>query len=45
MFGLIRTPILILIAFVAGLMYERIQAGEACTDQGGVMRDGVCWNE
>ncbi|WP_299702042.1 hypothetical protein [uncultured Tateyamaria sp.] len=45
MFGLIRTPILILIAFVAGLMFERSKAAEACTDQGGVMRDGVCWNE
>ncbi|WP_299640238.1 hypothetical protein [uncultured Tateyamaria sp.] len=45
MFGLIRTPILILIAFLAGLMFERSQGAEACTDQGGVMRDGVCWNE
>ncbi|WP_189799494.1 hypothetical protein [Tateyamaria sp. syn59] len=45
MFGLIRTAILILIAFVAGLLFERSQAGEACVSQGGVMRDGVCWNE
>ncbi|WP_193743435.1 hypothetical protein [Tateyamaria sp. ANG-S1] len=45
MFGLIRTAILILIAFVAGLLFERSQASEACAAQGGVMRDGVCWNE
>ena len=45
MFGLIRTAILILIAFVGGLMFERSQAAEACSAQGGVMRDGVCWNE
>ncbi|MEO0380123.1 MAG: hypothetical protein AAF252_07605 [Pseudomonadota bacterium] len=45
MFGLIRTPILILIAFAAGLLYERSQAGEACRQAGGEIRDGVCWNE
>ncbi|APX12671.1 hypothetical protein BWR18_13990 [Tateyamaria omphalii] len=45
MFGLIRTAVLILIAFVAGLMFERSQASDACTTQGGTMRDGVCWNE
>ncbi|MEP1199526.1 MULTISPECIES: hypothetical protein [unclassified Tateyamaria] len=45
MFSLIRTPILILFAFTAGLLFERSQAGEACTQAGGQMRDGVCWNE
>ena len=45
MFGLIRTAILILIAFVAGLLFERSQAGDACAAKGGEMRDGVCWNE
>ncbi|WP_299722788.1 hypothetical protein [uncultured Tateyamaria sp.] len=45
MFGLIRTPILVLIAFTAGLLYERHQAGEACEGSGGKMHDGVCWNE
>ncbi|WP_299048287.1 hypothetical protein [uncultured Tateyamaria sp.] len=45
MFGLIRTAVLILIAFVAGLMFERSQAADACAVQGGAMRDGVCWNE
>lgn len=45
MFGLIRTPVLLLIAFVVGLFYERNQAGEACANAGGVPRDGVCWHE
>ena len=45
MFGLIRTPILILIAFAAGLLFERSQAGDDCAQAGGQMRDGVCWNE
>ncbi|MEP2891486.1 MAG: hypothetical protein ABJR46_03280 [Tateyamaria sp.] len=45
MFGLIRTPILLLIAFVAGLLYERNQAGEACVEAGGKKHDGVCWHE
>ena len=45
MFGLIRTAILILVAFVAGLLFERSQASDACVGKGGVFRDGVCWNE
>ncbi|MBY5934570.1 hypothetical protein KUV51_16295 [Tateyamaria omphalii] len=45
MFGLVRTAILILVAFVAGLLFERSQAAEACAGQGGEMRDGVCWHE
>ncbi|MEL6451625.1 MAG: hypothetical protein AAFQ19_10215 [Pseudomonadota bacterium] len=45
MFGLIRTPILLLIAFVGGLLFERSQAAEACDSAGGVVRDGVCWHE
>lgn len=45
MFGLIRTVILVMIAFVAGLMFERNQTSEACDSEGGTMRDGVCWNE
>jgi len=45
MFGLIRTTVLVLIAFVAGLLYERNQAAEACVDAGGEMHNGVCWNE
>ena len=42
MFGLFRTLILVLIAFVAGLMFERSQSGDACRAAGGEMRDGVC---
>ena len=42
MFGLIRTAVLILVAFVAGLLFERAQATEACEDAGGIMLDGVC---
>jgi len=45
MFGLIRTTVLVLIAFVAGLLYERNRAADACTGAGGEMHDGVCWNE
>lgn len=45
MFGLIRTTILVLVAFVAGLLYERGQAADACDGSGGKMHDGVCWNE
>ncbi len=42
MFGLIRTVILVLVAFVAGLLFERSQASEACAAAGGEIRDGVC---
>ena len=42
MFGLIRTAILVLIAFVAGLFFERNQAGEACASEGGDMVRGFC---
>lgn len=42
MFSLIRTAFLILIAFVVGLFFERSQAGEACTAEGGDMVRGIC---
>lgn len=42
MFGLIRTAILVMIAFVGGLMFERAQASEACTALGGTFSDGIC---
>ena len=42
MFGLIRTAILIFVAFVGGLFFERNQAGEACTNEGGEMHRGIC---
>ncbi len=42
MFGLIRSTILVLIAFVAGLMFERSNAGETCRAAGGTMQAGLC---
>jgi UPF0716 family protein affecting phage T7 exclusion len=45
MFGLIRTIILVMIAFVAGLLIERNQTATACNDQGGMMLDRVCERE
>ena len=45
MFGLIRTAILLMIAFVFGLFFERHQAADACGAAGGTLRAGVCWNE
>jgi len=42
MFGLIRTAVLALLAFFAGLMFERSQAGEACVSAGGTMIAGLC---
>ncbi|MEM6373372.1 MAG: hypothetical protein AAF727_11415 [Pseudomonadota bacterium] len=42
MFSLIRTPVLLLVAFLAGLLFERSQAADACVAAGGMMRDGVC---
>jgi hypothetical protein len=45
MFGLIRTIIVVTIAFVGGLLFERDQAANACDGAGGTLRDGVCWNE
>ncbi|MFL4469880.1 hypothetical protein ACERZ8_08395 [Tateyamaria armeniaca] len=45
MFSLTRTPVLLMIAFVAGLMFERSQTADACAGAGGKMHDGVCWNE
>ncbi|WP_299286556.1 hypothetical protein [uncultured Tateyamaria sp.] len=45
MFGLFRTAILVLIAFLAGLMFERSGVADACDGMGGIMREGMCWNE
>jgi len=42
MFGLIRTVILIGIAFIGGLMFERNQAGDACAAAGGTQVLGIC---
>ncbi|MEL7093186.1 MAG: hypothetical protein AAFN94_15760 [Pseudomonadota bacterium] len=45
MFGLIRLAILLPLTFVAGMLYERFNWGEACDVSGGTVRDGVCWHE
>jgi len=42
MFGLIRTVVLVLIAFVGGLMFERNQAADACITAGGTQTSGIC---
>jgi hypothetical protein len=38
----IRTLILVLIAFVAGMLYERSGAAEKCTAAGGTPLAGLC---
>jgi len=42
MFGLIRLPLLLGVAFVAGVFYERSQAREACLVAGGTPQAGLC---
>lgn len=42
MFGIIRTVVLLAIAFFAGLAFERSQAAEACTQEGGEQVRGIC---
>ena len=42
MFGLIRTAMLVLVAFLSGLFFERSQAAEACRAEGGEPFGGIC---
>jgi hypothetical protein len=42
MFSLIRTFILVMIAFVAGVLFERSNTGELCVAAGGRMAAGLC---
>ncbi|GGH37047.1 hypothetical protein SAMN05444007_10971 [Cribrihabitans marinus] len=42
MFGLLRLPILVLIAFVAGMFYERNAHTDRCLDAGGRVVDDLC---
>lgn len=42
MFSLIRTAFLVMIAFVAGLLFERSQTAEQCVAAGGTMSAGLC---
>ncbi|MGV6802910.1 MAG: hypothetical protein ACWA49_01800 [Ruegeria sp.] len=41
MFGLIRLPILLLIAFIVGVFFERSNQREACAEIG-VWKNGTC---
>lgn len=38
----IRTLLVVGLAFIAGVLYERFQQGEACADQGGRINNGLC---
>lgn len=42
MFRLIRMILLVLIAFVVGVFYERNAQAEACAAQGGTLRAKLC---
>lgn len=42
MFGLIRTAILVLLAFAAGAFFARAQVADDCRAAGGEMVAGVC---
>jgi hypothetical protein len=42
MFRPIRTLILILVAFLAGVLYERSQQADKCLARGAHLVDGVC---
>lgn len=37
-----RTLFLIVIAFGAGLLFERFQQSDMCLDRGGAMSEGIC---
>lgn len=42
LFRPIRTIVIVTIAFVAGMVYERSNANERCTTAGGQMINGLC---
>ncbi|WP_298974749.1 hypothetical protein [uncultured Roseobacter sp.] len=42
MFRPIRTLILIVVAFVTGIFFERAAHRDACVDRGGAMSEGLC---
>ena len=42
MFRLVRLVVLCMMAFVAGVFYERLNAKEACDAIGGVETNGLC---
>ena len=42
MFGLVRLVVFAAVAFVAGVLYERHNASEACDAAGGQFARGLC---
>ncbi|WP_299673752.1 hypothetical protein [uncultured Roseobacter sp.] len=42
MFRPIRTLMLVLVAFLAGLFVERANQRDSCLDRGGAMSEGLC---
>lgn len=42
MFGIFRTLILIAVAFVAGVLFERNNQKTLCEETGGIWRASVC---
>ncbi|MGD1880706.1 MAG: hypothetical protein ACFB11_00080 [Paracoccaceae bacterium] len=42
MFRLFRTLILVLVAFVAGILFERQAIAERCETAGGTLQDSIC---
>ena len=42
MFALFRLPLLLGLAFVGGVFFERSQARDACLAAGGDMQAGLC---
>lgn len=42
MFRPIRTIMLVLFAFVAGVLFEKSGQNELCSDRGGEMSEGLC---
>ncbi|MFK7879901.1 hypothetical protein [Roseobacter sp.] len=43
MFRPIRSLILILVAFVAGMFFEQAAHRDTCLDRGGEMSEGLCF--
>ncbi|WP_176445114.1 hypothetical protein [Maliponia aquimaris] len=44
MFRLIRTSVLLVIAFTAGFLYSELTWHDRCKDMGGEARGGVCFD-
>ncbi|WP_298839856.1 hypothetical protein [uncultured Roseobacter sp.] len=42
MFRPVRTLILVLLTFFAGIMYERARQSDTCLDRGGAVSEGIC---